>query len=194
MDEEHSDSGEEHRSKKISRRLSIWLGVAASTAGVVAGVVLVIDRWGPKPVFTLADWAKQANAFCSDNFGKAEAMGRKGTASLNAVRDAPDSLPSDQFQSRLDTAAADIAEGAGIPRELKSDYDSIQRPQDYEAKVDQLIEKLNKLSQEDVTFSRNLAYYTARDEATETVNEFIQKRMKLVNDIGELQTQLGVTC
>lgn len=190
MDNEQPEGdGERSGPGRLSRRLGAWLAVAASAAGVLAGVLIVIDRWGPKADFTIKEWDREANAAC-DRHAEFYA-GLKLIQPMNQLASAPNSLPSDQFQNLRETIANGQDQVGENLRRLKSELDGIRRPKGYKAEVDQLIDSLNEESVRSIRFAVNLRQATDLAQAKAVYRKWQDDSMKPLQDQLALLEKLG---
>ncbi|MEU0031178.1 hypothetical protein [Streptomyces sp. NPDC006335] len=182
MDDGHATS-EEPRPKPLSKRLGTWLGVTASAAGVLAGVLLVMDRWGPKDI-SLTEWRTRANTVCDKSLNLSPAL--NAYASFWELANESDSLPSDQFESRKESVANSFTQLADRARSVKADLSSIERPKGHEAEVDQLIESINHGSEMTFKLADDL-----RDTANPSeVMAIYGDRVEVLSSTGDEQRDL----
>lgn len=190
MDNEQTEGdGERSRRHGLSRRLGAWLAVAASVSGVLAGVFLVLDRWGPKADFTIEEWDREANAACDRH--AAFYAGLKLIQPMNQLASAPNSLPSEQFQNLRETIANGQDQVGENLRRLKSELDVIRRPKGHEAQVDQLIDNLNEESIRSIRFAVDLRQATDLAQAKVVYRKWQNDSAKPLQDQIALLEKLG---
>ncbi|MBL1108333.1 hypothetical protein JK361_27720 [Streptomyces sp. 5-8] len=93
----------------------------------------------------------------------------------------------------LYAAAADVAQIAGAGRKEKSQFAHNRRPEGHGAEVDQVVAKLDELSQTDGEFSTLLLQLTNGEEVFAAEQAWLKKREKVAAPIRELDTRLGAT-
>lgn len=171
--------------------------MAASVAGVVAGVLLVVDRWGPKPDFTVNDWRREADEVCDRSVNFANTV--KVWSSVEQLAAAQNSLPKDQFETLRETVANDVAALASRVRGFKTDLDDIDRPSRHGEEVDRLIESINYGTVLIFQFSSDVREAVDPAEVAVLYGEFLQKinkpgveQLELVKKLGAKQCYLNM--
>ncbi|MFG2557301.1 hypothetical protein [Streptomyces sp. NPDC048581] len=181
MEDEEAGADEERTPGRLSKRVKVWLSVAASAAGVLAGVLLVVDRWGPKEDFTLADWQKEANATCASTENFSAAFNTH--SAILQLSEESDSLAGDQFKSRREAVANQVTQLADKAQKGESDLNKIKRPKGYEQEVDELIKSLEDGS----TMLFQLAYDLRGTLTPSEVKTLYEQWQEDVAPVGERQ-------
>ncbi|MFF4830324.1 hypothetical protein [Streptomyces sp. NPDC001315] len=195
-DEQRGDSNEQLR-RTLSRRVTGWIAVAASLAGILASVLLIKDRYF-QPSFTLANWTKEANAVCDQRYTDMITAINRSRDSMYALNSAVDKLgkPSgptfEEVKPLLSAAANDLDVLSGRERAIERDFEKIERPKGHKKEVESLIQTMQQVSQTDADFAADTHEATSGSGNGRTYNQYVELRNKQIVKLREYLQKLGV--
>ncbi|MDI5907804.1 MULTISPECIES: hypothetical protein [Streptomyces] len=164
------------------------MGVAASAAGVLAGVLLVVDRWGPKEI-SLADWRTKANAVCDRSFNLSSALSTWNSFQQFAYES--DSLSSSQFQSQREKVARELDQLGDRVRQGKAGLSGIGRPKGNKEEVDKLVASLDRSSEMIFQIAYDLRNTVDQGEVENLFDEALEETSAVGSEQRDLFKKLG---